>query len=59
MVLPKILTMHIIMMIMIISMTLLLHSNSHIKYNCGGGDAAGCCSGAGDAGGCGGCGYLA
>ena len=32
-----------------------LPSNSHIKYNCSGGDAAGCCSG-GDVSGCGGCG---
>ena len=34
-----------------------LPSNSHIKYNCGGGEAAGCCSGA-DTAGCGGCGSV-
>ena len=32
-----------------------LPSNSHIKHNLGGGDAAGCCSGS-DVAGCGGCG---
>ncbi len=32
-----------------------LPSNSHIKHNLGGGDAAGCCSGT-DLAGCGGCG---
>jgi hypothetical protein len=31
-------------------------SNSHIRHECGGGEAAGCCAGDEDAGGCGGCG---
>ena len=33
-----------------------LPSNSHIKHNCGGGEAAGCCSGGMEGAGCGGCG---